>query len=717
MALLPILSHGLALLASAGAGTAAVDAPSPEAELPRITVSERARDPLREPAGFAEFDDVPLWQAPVAVDVVTSRDMRAAGARSLSSLVRATPAAADAYNTIGYVETLQVRGFVLDSVLNHRRNGLPVSNYVPFALENKEAISFLKGLNGALAGTSAPGGLVSYVTKRPSSAPIREVNAEVSERGTWSLAVDAGERLGSFGYRINVASEERRPHARGAPGDRRLVAGAVDLHLPREGVAEAEIEWQRARQISVPGFGLLDRDGDGVAETLPEPIDPRINLNDQPWSQPFESRSVVGTARIELAVAGPWRAGLQALAQRTVTHDRIAFPDGCSSGPAYVYPGLCGNYDVDIYDYRSENERRSVRSTEAYAKGRFATGALAHRVHAGARATRYAERLPAAQAYNFVGTINVFAPVELPADPALTVLNTERDLALDELYVHDAVSVGPAWMVRLGARHVNVKARSALTDGNAAVALRDDMVLPWVAVAWTLRESASAYLSWGTGVEAEVVPNRPADFANPGVTLAPGRSRQVEAGYKQLFDDGGSVQVAVFQIRKPYSADVAQPAGPPLRIANARTAQHRGAEVSIVWFADRALALDLRGTYLDARFAESGKRVTNVPKVAASAGVNWRPSERLDLQWRNRIGYAGARAVTADNAVELPSSWQWDTAWLWSPAAQPQLQVRFGIDNVTDRRYWREAPTQPWGGIYLFPAQPRTFRAGLSVQL
>jgi iron complex outermembrane receptor protein len=197
----------------------------------------------------------------------------------------------------------------------------------------------------------------------------------------------------------------------------------------------------------------------------------------------------------------------------------------------------------------------------------------------------------------------------------------------------------------------------------------------------------------------------------------------VEAGYKQVLADGSSAQVALFQIRKPYSADVAQPAGPPLRIARGRTAQHRGAEVSIVWFADRALALDLRGAYLDARIVDSvdpalaGRRVTNVPKVAASAGANWRPSERFDLQWRNRIGYAAARAVTADNAVELPSSWQWDTAWLWSPAEQPLLQVRLGIDNVTDRRYWREAPTQPWGGVYLFPAQPRTFRAGLSVQL
>jgi outer membrane receptor protein involved in Fe transport len=47
---------------------------------------------------------------------------------------------------------------------------------------------------------------------------------------------------------------------------------------------------------------------------------------------------------------------------------------------------------------------------------------------------------------------------------------------------------------------------------------------------------------------------------------------------------------------------------------------------------------------------------------------------------------------------------------------KPRLQVRAGIDNVTDRRYWREAPTQPWGATYLFPAQPRTYRLGVTAQ-
>jgi len=719
------LPLGMALLAAASAATAQSGEPDRAQELPRVTVSGRPPNPSTEPAGVTEFDDVPLGKTPASVDVVNTRDAREAGARSLSALARNLPSVSDAYNTVGFIESWQVRGFLLDSnsVLNYRRNGLPVSNNTPLALENKDRLEILKGLNGAMAGTSSPGGLVNYVTKQPAMDPLREINAELSERGTWLVSADVSDRSGPLGYRFNLATEERRPNARDAPGDRLFAAGAIDLKLPGDGIFAFEIEWQRSRQISVPGFGLLDSNGDGVAEKLPPPIDPRINLNNQPWSQPFESRNVVGTVRYEQPVSAAWRVGLRALAQRILTNDRIAFPDGCSTGPTYVYPGLCGNYDVDIYDYRSNDEVRTTRSSEAYAIVRFGIGAVEQRLQFGARATRYAERLPPAQAYNFVGTTNVFAPVDLPADPTLSVINTNRDLSLDELYVYDALKFGPAWSAWLGARYVRLKTSSALTDGTEGVEFARNLVTPWAGIGWQPWGGAFFYVSAGTGIEAEVVPNRPADFQNAGQVLPVGRSQQVEVGYKQALGEESDARVALFQIRKPYAENEAQPAGPPVRVANGRLAQHRGVEFGLTRFFARLLAVDLKATYLDARIDQSidptlvGKRVTNVPKFAASLGTILRPSEAVDLQWRNGIVYAGTKAVTSDNSVVLPASWQWDTALVWSPAvATPRMQLRAGVDNVTDRRYWREAPTQPWGATYLFPAQPRTYRVGMSVQ-
>jgi iron complex outermembrane receptor protein len=38
------------------------------------------------------------------------------------------------------------------------------------------------------------------------------------------------------------------------------------------------------------------------------------------------------------------------------------------------------------------------------------------------------------------------------------------------------------------------------------------------------------------------------------------------------------------------------------------------------------------------------------------------------------------------------------------------------VDNLFDRRYWKESPYQ-FGHVYLFPGAPRTLRLGLSVAL
>lgn len=722
---------GLALVVTTAlAGTASaqnlpVTAASPSDALPRVTISGSAPDPMNEPAGITEPDDRPLGKTPASANVVTARDLRENGTTTLSSIGRTVPSLGDAYNTTGFVETLQLRGFRLESAspLNYRRNGLPVSNYAPFAPEDKEAIEFLFGMNGNVAGGGSPGGVINYRTKRPTTSALAAVNTEVSERGTWHVDADLADRVGAFGYRVNLATEERRPNSKDAPGHRRFASGAMDLKLPGNGLFEFEIESQRSTQFSVPGYSLLAPVGQTSGTVLPPPIDARINLNSQPWSQPFESHQTVGTVRLEQPIGASVKVGLRALAQRIMTNDRIAFPDGCSAQVPAVYPGLCANYDVDIYDYRSDHELRTTRSTEAYAAARVDTGGIGHALRVGARTTRYAERLPEAQAYNFVGTVNVFAPVDLPPDPTLSVLNTNRDLVLNELFAADAIALAPAWTLDLALRHVRVKSSSALSDGTEAVALSDSALLPYGALSWSPREGTLLYASAGSDIVTDVVPNRPAEFDNPGQSLPIGRSRQVELGYKQALSPGHWLTVALFEIRKPQYVDLQQPGGTLLRVGNGQIARHRGVEVQASEAVTRSLSVGMAATWLDARLRESldpalnNKRPTNVPIFAGNVFADLRPAADVNVVWRNRLNVSGRKQVLADNSVSLPASWQWDTAIFWTPAAaRPALQVRAGVDNVTDRRYWREAPTQSWGATYLFPAQPRTYRVGVTAQ-
>lgn len=695
--------------------------------LPTVTISDRAA-PQDEPSNFAEFGSLPLRELPLSITVLPARELRNQGVDSLSEAIRRDPAASDAYNTVGFVETIQLRGFLLDPLLNYRRNGLPVSAYTPFSLVTKQQIEIQKGLNGVVTGPSSPGGTVNFITKR-ATIDISEASLDVSERGTWLAAADFGRRTSdSFGYRFNAALGQRRPHARDADGEQAIFGAAVDWRGPAGIRAQAEFELANSRQISVPGFGLLDRDGDGVAETLPAPIDPRLNLNNQPWSQPFESRSRIGTAAVAIPLSDQWTVTIAGLLQATTTNDRLAFPDGCSSGPNYVYPGLCGNYDVDIYDYRSEDERRTTRVLDVALEGQLLLAGMQHRLRLAPRTTRYSERLPPLQAYNFVGTINALAPTPLPADPSRTSLNTNRDLRIDDMQLSDTIDLTDRWRLFAGTRLVRVQAASWRSDGSGAVRFSQSAATPWLALSYAPTPDHLLYASWNQGFEPEVVPNRPLRYTNAGQVLPVTRSTQAEVGWRAQLGAAHAVNVALFDIRRPRAQEQQVSSDPSVPnttlVADGQLARHRGAEIDWTWTIDRQWRLLAQAMVLDAVIDRSldpaltGKRASNVPEAAGALQVDWMPAGLRGLQISNRVYASGDRAIGPDNAAELPSWWEW-SAWLTVPLKLAGLntQWRAGIDNITDRRFWREAPTQSWGGTYLFTGQPRSFRLGVSVLL
>jgi iron complex outermembrane receptor protein len=93
--------------------------------------------------------------------------MQDAGISGIADLTRLDAGITDAYNAPGYIGQLAVRGFTLDNRFNYRRDGLPINAETVIAQDNKQAIEILKGTSGLQAGTSAPGGLVNLVVKRP----------------------------------------------------------------------------------------------------------------------------------------------------------------------------------------------------------------------------------------------------------------------------------------------------------------------------------------------------------------------------------------------------------------------------------------------------------------------------------------------------------------------------------------------------------------------
>jgi iron complex outermembrane receptor protein len=690
-------------------------------ETQRITITGSATQQAPSVAGFG---DTPLARVPFSATVIDQRALQDAGISSLADITRLDAGITDAYNAPGYINQLAVRGYTLDNRFNFRRDGLPVNAETVIGQANKQVLEVLKGTSGLQAGTSAPGGLLNLVVKRPRER-VRDASHAWTQDGTLEAALDVGARTEGIGWRVNASGARLDPQTNSARGQRWLAAGAVDARLGNT-LIEAEIEASRQSQPSVPGFSLL-----GSRLPNADNIDPRINLNNQAWSLPVVFAGRTGSLRVTHTLVDNAQQQIDLVAhgmrQRLTNDDRIAFPFGCSA--ENVFDRYCSDGSFDYYDFRSDNERRTSDAIDLSIKGRAQLGGFTHQFNAGVLFTRYVARF-GRQAFNFVGTGTIDGNATVPADPSLTDENTNRDERSTELHLQDAMQLSERWSLWAGARHTRIERKSVRTDGSRATKYPQSFTTPWLALSHALAADTHAYASVGQGIESDVVPNFDR-YSNRGEALPALKSRQVEVGLKhatRVMD----ARLAMFDIRRPATGDFHTDDGaaaqddcsdtdPCVRRSDG-IANHRGIEAEAEW---RGGDFSLRGSVMLLRARRSGSsnsavnglQPTNVPTRSLKLQAAYNVTAVPGLALIGFVTHEGQRMVLPDNSIATPGWTRIDLSARFTQRLGEQTLVwRLGIDNATDRRAWQEAPYQ-FGHAYLYPLAPRTVHASLALRL
>ncbi len=697
---------------SASASSFAQTVP-PEPTLKPVVISSPSP---RQQLSVGGFGDVPLRETPISATVIDNAQIKASGAQKLADVFKFDASVSDAYNAVGYIDYATVRGFVIDNKYNIRRDGLPISGDTAIGLTNKNRIEILRGTSGIQAGTSTPGGLLNYVIKRPpslTSKPIRTLDLSVDSNGQLGAALDLGGRFGeanSQGYRLNVATDRLQSAAPGTRGSRQQLALALDSRIGRDGLLEAEFEYSRQSQPNVPGLSVLGNTG-----ALP-PADPKLNLNRQAWSQPTEFQGLTGSLRYSQAINDQWQLSAHLGSQRLKTNDRIAFPFGCtdSNGIDYYPDRFCPNGDADIYDFRSDGERRRKTAAQFKLDGSLKTGSIKHALSLGFLKSSASIQTPDS-AYNYSGTLNLSNPT-LPIPPAPTLTSSGNTLRekTTEFFATDVIAWNDTLKTWLGLRHTQLRRSDQLNGTDYP----QSFTTPWLAASYQI-QSYLFYASHGHGMESEVV--SAINTVNPRQVLPARRSRQAEIGIKNSSTDL-SWQASIFDISRPVSsADACGLAAiSPCLVQPDGSAQHQGLELS----AQKQISawqLSGAGTWLRARregsalAALNGLKPTNVPShtlrlnAAYCIAPNWLLGAHLS--------HEGRRAILPDNSLTVPAWTRLDASLKWDTAMNGmKTNWQLSINNLLDKRFYQESPYQ-FGHVYAFPAAPRTLRLSASFTL
>lgn len=152
-----------------------------------------------------------LLDTPFSITVVDQEDIAKRQATTIGQIFVNDPSVYS-FATAGTTNWwgLQIRGL---GVRNYYIDDVPLLLYWggDFPLESVQSVEALKGLSGFMYGFGAPGGVISYRTKRPTEKPMLTTELGYRTNNDFYAHVDASGPLsadGRLGYRANLAGEK-----------------------------------------------------------------------------------------------------------------------------------------------------------------------------------------------------------------------------------------------------------------------------------------------------------------------------------------------------------------------------------------------------------------------------------------------------------------------------------------------------------------------------
>ena len=687
---------------------------------PEITITSPS------PQQVSGFGDTPLSKAPFSAISIDNQSLRDVGAKRISDALKLDASVTDSYNSPAYWDMLSVRGYTLDNRYNYRREGLPISAETMIPMENKERIELLKGTSGIQAGTSSPGGLANYVVKRAPTGKdetIRSVTASYGNGKSSSVALDLGSRFGEskeFGYRFNTAYEDLNPYIKNTQGHRNMVALAMDWRMSADSRLEFEFEKSERQQMGVNGYSLLAPENDLYAQpSLPSVVNGKTNITAQSWSLPAVFNNTSGTIRFKKNLSDGWLWTTQYGGQRLRTDDRLAYAFGLDCRyPNYT---LCDRFvagpSFDIYDYRSESERRLTDSLQTILNGRTEIAGIPHHLTFSVMRSRQLDRLQPTQLYSLAGTGTSYGGAVPAQTGGITQYNTDRSEYSNEVSFTDRVEVTTRSSIWGGLRYTNSDRSTVSLDNSNPNPINQQkgIATPWLAMSHEYASGSTVYASYGEGVELFAAPNN-VNYTNAGQFLGVHRSKQVEVGGKGKANQNLSWNASVFHIDRPLAYDYFNDNDDSTnRIVDGKQT-HVGLDAGLQWTQKQWLLSGqvqwfharISGTSVDTSL--NGTQPINAPAITMRALAQYRWTEIPGLRTSLRLSHEGQRRVKEDGSINLPAWTTMDFAAHYETRIQgTRSELTLGIDNLMNKQYWRESPKQ-FGHYYLYPGAPRNLR-------
>nr|WP_277606301.1 TonB-dependent siderophore receptor [Acinetobacter sp. NIPH 2699] len=691
--------------------------------LPTITVVAQVEQtsyyqPKVNLSGFTQQNIVKI---PASINTVTAEHIADQHAKTLTDVVKNDAAVGDGYAPIGYYPNFVMRGFALNLGSSYLLNGNLLRGEQNVALENKEQVEILKGISAIQSGMSTPGGVVNYVTKRPKD--IRSITVDADSHGGNRVATDLGSFVGEdqqFGYRVNLATEEIHPYVEHADGKRLFGSLALDWKVSDHSKLEFDLESQRQRQRSVAGYQLLD------GKTVPTGIEWDRLLGYQSWSKPVTNESLNTSLKYSHQLNENWSANLSASQSRVVVDDYSAFPWGCYSDICQT-TGLGNSFDqngnYDIYDFRSPDDSYLTNQFKAGLNGKFNTGTWQHKLNVELSQT-YKRRAQHDAINELVGTGNIYKDSETYNPSNIPLGNRYKSLDSQQtaLNLLDQIDFNDSWSVLMGGKILSLDEKAYDAEANKIRDTDLNRFLPQFALMFQPWENTHLYASYAKGLsDGGQAPwfalgnEEKGIVGNAFETLEPIKSTQYELGVKHQLQSI-LFTAAIFKLEQDHqytnSDNYYLTEGQQHNLGLELGVQGRlGQSLDVI----STLALT-RSRLIEINVLDyQGHQTQNVPKVRFASYLSYQVPQVDGLRLLTGMQYSSSKYANKSGTAKVSGYTIFNVGTAYNFRAYGyDNTLRFNVDNVFNKKYWRDAGSF-FGDDYLFLGAPRTAQLSWNV--
>ncbi len=622
-----------------------------------------------------------LLDTPYSVTVVDAEDISKRQATTIAQVFVNDPSVFS-FATAGTTNWwgLQIRGL---GVRNYYIDDVPLLLYWggDFPLESIESVQALKGLSGFMYGFGAPGGTISYRTKRPTAEPLLTTEIGYRTNGVLFGHVDAGGPLtqdGKLGYRINLAGEKGTAY-NDAGVNRWLGSLALSYAFSDDLDWYATATYDDSKLEHEP-FQIYWADWVYQDTVLPRPTYDYDKLNiDNSY---YKARTLATATGLDWRFAPDWSAKLTYGYTSKLHH----------SNKMFVYMvNQEGDYEGYAYNFA---ELDKSHFAQAMLQGEFETGPVRHAIVAGASYMVNDSFFGANSHWSNDFNGNIYEDQDFLVTRAID-WSTEGFPYLERqraLFLSDTLYFGDHVQAVIGARYTRYKLVDSDGDPTVDSGYRTSAVSPTFA----LIVKPAPYVSiYGSYVESLEPGSRvTGEYANVGDILKATVSKQYEVGVKYEHR-GLSLTAAGFKVERVNTMD--QFIDGERFLTQDGLTVYKGIEAIASYRVNENLRLGVGAIHLDPEIRDVSEDnaylIGNVPAEAAKWQVTGNVEYHLPsvpgLSVHGNVRYFGKAPTDDSNFLYIPdrtlanAGFQYETL-----IGDRKIAFTGNVNNLFNKKYW-----------------------------